>query len=208
MTEKTRNDQIRSTVRTSIFAALLLAALSAATTNIQAFAQDYEEPANEAHPSYPGAGYDDQKYQDDTRHRQTYDSYNAKVASMYDHKYDNITGSIKVLELANMALNDDVDTTLSEAIENAVDEVGDDAVAVAAHLTVVNEYLAYKVIVLGSDGKVYIVIVDAGDDGDVLDTQSFTLKQLIAMIHHGGYGEMSFGHGAMMYGPPMWMPQH
>jgi uncharacterized membrane protein YkoI len=128
--------------------------------------------------------------------------------SMFDvfKSAKNITGSVNIIKLANTALAQNLNTSLADAIHNAQQNVGgNQSTAVAAHLTMVNGYLVYRVVVLGNDGMIHFVLVDPGN-GSILDTHSFTLQQVITMILvaiHRPYMQMGMmQHMGMMHGSP------
>jgi hypothetical protein len=94
----------------------------------------------------------------------------------------NITGSVNIVKLANTALTQNLNTSLADAITLAQRNVGgNQSTAVAAHLSMVNGYLAYRVVLLGNDGMIHFILIDPGN-GSVLSTHSFTLQQVISMI--------------------------
>jgi hypothetical protein len=115
-----------------------------------------------------------------------------------------ITGSINVKQEIKNFLTDNVNTTLADAVSTAESQVN--ATAFAAHIDVVQGYLAYTVILadLNTD-NINIVIVDAGN-GSVLSSQTIPFDMFSAMHGHGammgGQGGMMGGSGGMTMMPP------
>jgi hypothetical protein len=181
-------------------AVFLMALLLAGSTNISAHPAYAQHPLMPRHSTgshvlkMPGQGT-------------TTNGMNNNM-SMFDvfKSAKNITGSVNIIKLANTALAQNLNTSLADAIHNAQQNVGgNQSTAVAAHLTMVNGYLVYRVVVLGNDGMIHFVLVDPGN-GSILDTHSFTLQQVITMILvaiHRPYMQMGMmQHMGMMHGSP------
>ena len=106
----------------------------------------------------------------------------------------NITGSIKMSTVIGNALSSQIKVGLNQSAMTAEKAVGNNSHAVAAHIGVVNGYLAYTVWVIDPNMKFNRVIVDAGN-GKVLSNQPISEGESM-MIHGmmmgGGYDDAAW----------------
>ncbi len=136
----------------------------------------------------------------------------------------NFTGSIKMSTVIGNALSSQIKVGLNQSAMTAEKAVGNNSHAVAAHIGMVNGYLAYTVWVIDPNMKFNRVIVDAGN-GKVLSNQPISEGESMMihgmmmgggmMMQHGPGGMMMHGgggyggggsHGMMMGGPGMAKP--
>jgi hypothetical protein len=94
----------------------------------------------------------------------------------------NITGSINLMPMLFNFISSQINVSLSDAAAIAQSNVGNDSLAVAGHIGVINGYLTYTICVIDSSMNLHGLVVDAGN-GRVLSA-SLILWQKIGMFNH------------------------
>jgi hypothetical protein len=102
-----------------------------------------------------------------------------------DIQNSNWTGSVDISKVLREAFNPLIKVSLSEAINKAELNIGNNSSAVAAFIHPVNEYLVYVIYLLNDHNEVTKVITDVGT-GDILNVKKMTIEEMMFKFHHGG----------------------
>ena len=96
-----------------------------------------------------------------------------------------LTGSVDISKVLREAFNPLIKVSLSEAINKAELNIGNNSSAVAAFIHPVNGYLVYVIYLLNDHNEVTKVITDVGT-GDILKVKKMTIEEMMFKFHHGG----------------------
>ncbi len=102
-----------------------------------------------------------------------------------DIQNSNWTGSVDISKVLREAFNPLIKVSLSEAINKAELNIGNNSSAVAAFIHPVNGYLVYVIYLLNDHNEVTKVITDVGT-GDILNVKKMTIEEMMFKFHHGG----------------------
>lgn len=94
----------------------------------------------------------------------------------------NITGSVNLMPKLFNFMASQINVSLGDAAAIAQSSVGNDSLAVAGHIGVINGYLTYTVCVIDSSMNLHSLVVDAGN-GKVL-SDSIISWQKMGMFNH------------------------
>jgi uncharacterized membrane protein YkoI len=108
-----------------------------------------------------------------------------------DIQNSNWTGSVDISKVLREAFNPLIKVSLSEAINKAELNIGNNSSAVAAFIHPVNGYLVYVIYLLHDHNEVTKVITDVGT-GNILNIKKMTIEEMMFKFHHGG---MTKSHG-------------
>jgi hypothetical protein len=84
--------------------------------------------------------------------------------------FQNYTGSIEVFPTVIQALKSQMQTSLNDAVTNAIKSIGPNSSALSASIQENMGFLIYRIFVLDADNSIHIILVDAGN-GKVLSKQ-------------------------------------
>ena len=96
----------------------------------------------------------------------------------------NWTGSIEISKVIREAFDPLIKVSLSDAIINAENTIGNNSSAVAAFIHPVKGYLVYITYLINNQNEVTKVITDVGT-GEILKTKKMTIEEMMATFHHG-----------------------
>jgi uncharacterized membrane protein YkoI len=102
-----------------------------------------------------------------------------------DIQNSNWTGSVDISKVLREAFNPLIKVSLSEAINKAELNIGNNSSAVAAFIHPVNGYLVYVIYLLNDHNEVTNVITDVGT-GNILNVKKMTIEEMMFKFHHGG----------------------
>jgi hypothetical protein len=102
-----------------------------------------------------------------------------------DIQNSNWTGSVDISKVLRESFNPLIKVSLSEAINKAELNIGNNSSAVAAFIHPVNGYLVYVIYLLNDHNEVTNVITDVGT-GNILDVKKMTIEEMMFKFHHGG----------------------
>ena len=102
-----------------------------------------------------------------------------------DIQNSNWTGSVDISKVLRESFNPLIKVSLSEAINKAELNIGNNSSAVAAFIHPVNGYLVYVIYLLNDHNEVTKVITDVGT-GDILNVKKMTIEEMMFKFHHGG----------------------
>ncbi|MGH9997687.1 MAG: PepSY domain-containing protein, partial [Nitrososphaeraceae archaeon] len=108
-----------------------------------------------------------------------------KQKNSSDIQNSNWTGSVDISKVLREAFNPLIKVSLSEAINKAELNIGNNSSAVAAFIHPVNGYLVYVIYLLNDHNEVTKVITDVGT-GDILKVKKMTIEEMMFKFHHGG----------------------
>ena len=97
----------------------------------------------------------------------------------------NWTGSVDISKVLRESFNPLIKVSLSEAINKAELNIGNNSSAVAAFIHPVNGYLVYVIYLLNDHNEVTNVITDVGT-GNILNVKKMTIEEMMFKFHHGG----------------------
>ena len=102
-----------------------------------------------------------------------------------DIQNSNWTGSVDISKVLRESFNPLIKVSLSEAINKAELNIGNNSSAVAAFIHPVNGYLVYVIYLLNDHNEVTKVITDVGT-GNILNVKKMTIEEMMFKFHHGG----------------------
>ena len=102
-----------------------------------------------------------------------------------DIQNSNWTGSVDISKVLRESFNPLIKVSLSEAINKAELNIGNNSSAVAAFIHPVNGYLVYVIYLLNDHNEVTNVITDVGT-GNILNVKKMTIEEMMFKFHHGG----------------------
>ena len=108
-----------------------------------------------------------------------------KNNSTMDSQNSNWTGSVEISNVIRESFDPLIKVSLSEAINHAETNIGNDTSAVAAFMHPVKGYLVYVIYLLNNQNEVTKVITDVGN-GEILNTKKMTIEEMMYTFHHGG----------------------
>ncbi|HEU5460873.1 MAG TPA: PepSY domain-containing protein [Nitrososphaeraceae archaeon] len=97
----------------------------------------------------------------------------------------NWTGTVDISKVIRESFNPLIKVSLSEAINKAELNIGNNTSAVAAFIHPVNGYLVYVIYLLNDYNEVTKVIIDVGT-GNTLNVKKMTIEDMMFKFHHGG----------------------
>ena len=102
-----------------------------------------------------------------------------------DNQNSNWTGSVDISKVIRESFDPLIKISLSEAITNAENNIGNDTSAVAAFIHPVKGYLVYVIYLLDNQNEVTKVIIDVGT-GEILKTKKMTIEEMMFKFHRDG----------------------
>jgi hypothetical protein len=108
-----------------------------------------------------------------------------KNNSTMDSQNSNWTGSVDISNVIRESFDPLIKVRLSEAINHAETNIGNDTSAVAAFMHPVKGYLVYVIYLLNNQNEVTKVVTDVGT-GEILNTKKMTIEEMMYTFHHGG----------------------
>ena len=102
-----------------------------------------------------------------------------------DNPNSNWTGSVDISKVIRESFDPLIKISLSEAITNAENNIGNDTSAVAAFIHPVKGYLVYVIYLLDNQNEVTKVIIDVGT-GEILKTKKMTIEEMMFKFHRDG----------------------
>jgi hypothetical protein len=108
-----------------------------------------------------------------------------KNNSTMNSQNSNWTGSVEISNVIRESFDPLIKVRLSEAINLAESNMGNDTSAVAAFMHPVKGYLVYVIYLLNNQNEVTKVITDVGT-GEILNTKKMTIEEMMYTFHHGG----------------------